>query len=91
MRDARTFLVVGGVVALVAALAVAATLAGGDDTANGSLPVSGVAVFTLTFALADCAAPDASAVVASANVTSQTADPNPAPNNSAGPVPLGNS
>ena len=29
MRDARTFLVVGGVVALVAAGAVAATLAGG--------------------------------------------------------------
>jgi len=43
MRDTRTFLVVGGVVALVAALAVAATLAGGDDTANGSLPVSGFA------------------------------------------------
>ena len=41
MRDARTFLVVGGVVALVAAGALAATLAGGagDDTANGSVPV----------------------------------------------------
>ena len=39
----RTFLMVGGVVALVAAGAVAATLAGsggdGDGSANGSVPV----------------------------------------------------
>ena len=45
MRDARTFLVVGGVVALVALGALAATLAGGggDDTANGSVPVDDLA------------------------------------------------
>ena len=45
MRDARTLLVVGGVVALVAAGAVAAAVAGGpgDDSANGSVPVRGVA------------------------------------------------
>ncbi len=42
MRDARTFLVVGGVVALVALGALAATVAGGDDTANGSVPVEGL-------------------------------------------------
>lgn len=44
MRDARTFLVVGGVVALVALGALAATLAGGagEDSANGSVPVDDV-------------------------------------------------
>ena len=47
MRDARTFLVVGGVVALVAVGALAATLAGGgDDTANGSVPVEDVGQLT---------------------------------------------
>jgi endo-1,4-beta-xylanase len=46
-----------------------------------SLPVGGTAVFTLTVALADCAAANGSAIFASANVTSTTADPNPAPNN----------
>ena len=41
MRDVRTFLVVGGIVALVGLGALAATLAGGagEDTANGSIPV----------------------------------------------------
>ena len=41
MRDARTVLAVGGIVALVALGALAATLTGGagDDTANGSVPV----------------------------------------------------
>ena len=43
MRDARTFLAVGGVVALVAVGALAVTVAGGgsggDDSANGSVPV----------------------------------------------------
>ena len=44
MSEARTFLVVGGVVALVAAGTVAASLAGGgEDTANGSVPVNGSA------------------------------------------------
>ena len=44
MRDVRTFLVVGGVVALVAVGALAASLAGGggDDSANGSVPVDDV-------------------------------------------------
>lgn len=48
MRDARTLLAVGGVVALVGLGALAATLAGGggDDTANGSVPVDGVARLT---------------------------------------------
>ncbi len=46
-----------------------------------SLPVGATATFTLTVALSDCATPDASTIVASANVTSSTADPNPAPNN----------
>ncbi len=48
MKDARTFLAVGGVVALVAVSALVATLAGGgsggDDSANGSIPVEDVAV-----------------------------------------------
>ena len=48
-----------------------------------TLPVGGTATFTFTVALADCATPDASAIVATANVTSSTADPNPAPNNAA--------
>ena len=43
MRDVRTFLVVGGVVALVALGALAASVAGGgDDSANGSVPVDDV-------------------------------------------------
>jgi heat shock protein HslJ len=45
MRGARTFLGVGGVLALVAVGLVAATLAlstGGDDSANGSVPVHSV-------------------------------------------------
>jgi len=46
-----------------------------------SLPVGGVATFTLTVALADCSTPNGSAITASANVTSTTADPNVAPNN----------
>jgi heat shock protein HslJ len=48
MTDARTWLAVGGVVALVAAGALVATLAGGgsggDGSANGSVPVEDVAV-----------------------------------------------
>jgi hypothetical protein len=47
------------------------------------LPVGATATFTLTVALSDCATPNASSIVASANVTSATADPNPAPNNAA--------
>ncbi len=46
-----------------------------------SLPAGGTAAFTLTVALADCSAANGSAIVASANVTSTTADPNLAPNN----------
>ncbi|HET7821688.1 MAG TPA: META domain-containing protein, partial [Ornithinibacter sp.] len=43
MRDVRTFLVVGGVVALVAVGALAGSLAsGGGDSANGSVPVDDV-------------------------------------------------
>jgi endo-1,4-beta-xylanase len=48
---------------------------------NPSLPAGASASFTLTVALADCAAANGSAITASANVTSATADPNPAPNN----------
>ncbi|MFL6079663.1 MAG: META domain-containing protein [Ornithinibacter sp.] len=46
MRDARTILAVGGVLALVAAGALVATLAGGsggDGSANGSVPVEDLA------------------------------------------------
>jgi heat shock protein HslJ len=58
MRDARTILVVGGVVALVALGAVAATLAGGDDTANGSVPVEGLDQLTGSWlAVNDASAP----------------------------------
>jgi heat shock protein HslJ len=58
MRDARTFLVVGGVVALVALGALAATLAGGDDTANGSVPVEGLDQLTGSWlAVNDASAP----------------------------------
>jgi len=48
-----------------------------------TLPVGGTATFTMTVTLADCATPNAASIVASANVTSSTADPNPAPNNAA--------
>ena len=48
-----------------------------------TLPVGATATFTLTVALSDCSTPDASSILASANVTSATADPNPAPNNAA--------
>jgi endo-1,4-beta-xylanase len=47
----------------------------------GTLPAGATATFTLTVSLADCAAANGSSIVASANVTSATADPNPAPNN----------
>ena len=58
MRDARTFMVVGGVVALVALGALAATLAGGDDTANGSVPVEGLDQLTGSWlAVNDASAP----------------------------------
>jgi heat shock protein HslJ len=58
MRDARMFLVVGGVVALVALGALAATLAGGDDTANGSVPVEGLDQLTGSWlAVNDASAP----------------------------------
>jgi endo-1,4-beta-xylanase len=46
-----------------------------------SLPAGGTGAFTLTVALTDCSAANGSAIIASANVTSATADPNPAPNN----------
>ena len=48
-----------------------------------TLAVGATATFTLTVALSDCATPDASTILASANVSSSTADPNPAPNNAA--------
>ena len=48
-----------------------------------TMPVGATATFTFTVALSDCGTPDASSIVASANVTSATPDPNPAPNNSA--------
>ena len=58
MRDARTILGVGGVVALVALGALAATLAGGDDTANGSVPVEGLDQLTGSWlAVNDASAP----------------------------------
>jgi len=60
MRDLRTFLAVGGVLALVAAGALAATLAGGagDDSANGSSPVENVAQLTGSWlAVNDASAP----------------------------------
>jgi heat shock protein HslJ len=58
MRDARTILVVGGVVALVALGALAATLAGGDDTANGYVPVEGLDQLTGSWlAVNDASAP----------------------------------
>jgi heat shock protein HslJ len=58
MRDARTILVVGGVVALVALGALAATLAGGDDTANGSVPIEGLDQLTGSWlAVNDASAP----------------------------------
>src|SRR5262249_10782717 len=46
-----------------------------------SLAVGASAPFTLTVAPIDCSTPDASFIVASASVTSTTADPNPAANN----------
>jgi endo-1,4-beta-xylanase len=55
-----------------------------------SLGVGASASFTLTVAVVDCATPDASSIVGAATVTSTTADPNPAPNNTASisvPVP----
>jgi hypothetical protein len=48
-----------------------------------SLSVGATASFSFTVAFTDCAAPASSTIVASANVTSSTADPNPAPNNAA--------
>ena len=49
----------------------------------GSLAVGASGQFGLTVTQNDCAQPDAASIVASANVTSATADPNPAPNNTA--------
>jgi GH35 family endo-1,4-beta-xylanase len=46
-----------------------------------SLAAGGTAAFALTVSVADCSAANGSAITASANVTSATADPNPAPNN----------
>ena len=58
MRGARTLLVVGGVVALVALGALAATVAGGDDTANGSVPVESLDQLTGSWlAVNDASAP----------------------------------
>ena len=50
---------------------------------NPSLAVGVSATFTLMVTLGDCAAANGSSIAASANVTSATADPNPAPNNAA--------
>jgi hypothetical protein len=50
---------------------------------NPSLPVGATATFTLTALLADCSTQDGLGITASANVTSSTSDPNPAPNNAA--------
>ena len=61
MKDARTFLAAGGVVALVALGAVAATLSGGgggNDSANGSVPVEDVGELTGSWlAMNDISAP----------------------------------
>jgi endo-1,4-beta-xylanase len=51
--------------------------------ALASLPVGATATFSFTVGLGDCATPDASTIVASAKVTSSTANPNPAPTNAA--------
>jgi endo-1,4-beta-xylanase len=48
-----------------------------------SLPAGATATFTLTALLSDCSTPNATGITASANVTSTTSDPNPAPNNAA--------
>jgi endo-1,4-beta-xylanase len=48
-----------------------------------SLAVGASAQFALTVAVNDCSTPDATGITASASVTSATADPNPAPNNTA--------
>jgi hypothetical protein len=48
-----------------------------------SLAAGAQATFTVTVALVDCATPNASTILGSASVTSTTADPDPAPNNSA--------
>ena len=68
---------------LVAATSRRRAAAGRCSARLPSLPAGAAATFTLTVALADCAAHDGSAITASANVTSSTADPNPAPNNAA--------
>jgi len=53
--------------------------AGGPVQCNmPSLPAGGTATFTMTVSLSDCATPDASTIVASANVSSSTADPSSA-------------
>jgi endo-1,4-beta-xylanase len=48
-----------------------------------SLAVGATAGFALAVAVNDCATPDGAGIVASASITSTTADPNPAPNNTA--------
>jgi endo-1,4-beta-xylanase len=49
----------------------------------GTLAAGASAQFALTVALNDCSTRDGSSITASASVTSSTADPNPAPNNTA--------
>jgi endo-1,4-beta-xylanase len=59
-------------------------LAGGPITCSiGSLAAGATAQFALVVALNDCSARDASGITASASVRSDTADPNPAANNTA--------
>jgi endo-1,4-beta-xylanase len=49
----------------------------------GSLAAGASAQFGLTVAVNDCSTPNGTGIVASTKVTSQTANPNPAPNNTA--------
>ena len=59
----------------------AAGSAGPVSCTLASLPAGAAATFTMTVTLNDCSTPNAATIGASANVTSTTGDPNPAPNN----------
>jgi endo-1,4-beta-xylanase len=59
------------------------TTGGQVSCTNPSLAVGASAQFTLTVNQSDCSLPDGQSITGSANVTSTTADPNPAPNNMA--------
>jgi endo-1,4-beta-xylanase len=59
------------------------TTAGQVSCTNPSLAAGASAQFKLTVTQSDCSLPDGQSITASASVTSTTADPNPAPNNTA--------